>query len=136
MNSFHKSSEDTKLKDELMANVQYDTLKLNKGLKYAIQLYMALFSKKILFLYRNKFSLVAQLIIPGIILISSTLINKNQMDKSIYSPSMPMNARSFHKLEANIFIDSNHTEEMLNLAKIYSSSIKNDNQHLTINSKC
>lgn len=132
MNSFYKNNENTKWNEEIMENFQSDTLKLNNGLRHLIQLYKTLILKKILFLYRNKFSLVAQLLIPGIILISSTLINRNQMEKSSYSPSMGLNGKSFHKLEATIFTDSNYTNH---LAQIYKNSIENDNKHAIINSK-
>ncbi|XP_075680863.1 phospholipid-transporting ATPase ABCA3-like isoform X2 [Dermatophagoides pteronyssinus] len=128
MNRFYEEKNqhlNDKLDKELsmIEKIKHNSLKFNQGFPHHLQVYYSLFVKKILFTYRNLFTLFAQFILPGLILGLSITVNRNQMNQNAISPPLLLNIDKFHEIEATIFHDNN--QQINSLSNLYQNNIRN-----------
>lgn len=138
INSFYEKNTqhfDDKFGNEssVIEKIKHNSLKLNQGFHHQIQVYYSLFVKKILFTYRNLFTLFAQFILPVLLLGLSIVVNRNQSERTINSPQLLLNIDSFHKIEATVFHDEN--QQINSLSNLYQNIIRNAHTATIIDGK-
>lgn len=78
-NTFGKSIESGENQDSLLDQIRPNSLKTNSGIVHVLQIYRALFTKKLLFFVRNPFLMFAQYPMPTLLL---TMVRKSQFVRS------------------------------------------------------
>lgn len=74
-NTFGKNIESGENQDSLLHQIRPNSLKTNSGIVHVLQIYRALFTKKLLFFVRNPFLIFAQYPMPTLLL---TMVRKSQ----------------------------------------------------------
>lgn len=101
-NDFSKSNE-ANGENNIIQKIKNNSLNVNTGIGHWLQIYWSMIVKKVLFTYRNLFLIVAQFVLPCLLLLISILTNRNQMDRSTNSPALEMTISNIRKSHVTLF---------------------------------
>lgn len=91
------------LKKDLIDKIKHDSLEQSSSLQHFFQIFRSQFQKKIQFLIRSKFPLLAHFVLPALVLIVGILSGQGVVHSLTRSPPLHVNLEPYRKVFATSF---------------------------------